>query len=210
MRIPLPIGAAMAVLLLAGALGVVGSALGTVMGRQSEVQSVATSRQAAAGFDRKLRTAETTLLMSRGREPVRVTLTEEELTSKLRQIVGDWPEGVALEEPQIRLLPDEIQVSGLLPLGPMRTRLSTSVRLRVVGGALEGGVLGMHLGGMPMPAPLTSNLLRLLLDASGAPALPSSLDLADFSSLAWPDVVHEVVIEEGQITLWLALPTWPD
>ncbi len=210
MRIPLPVGAGLAVLLLAVGLGGVASALGAVMDSRTQVPSVAPTRQAAASFDRKLRSAEKTVLLSRGVEPVRLTLTEEELTSKLREIVGEWPEGVALEDPEIRLLPDEIHISGLVPLGPVRTRLSTSVRLRVEGGALAGGVQTLHLGRMRMPAPLTSNVLRLLLDASGGPALPSSLDLTDFSLLSLPDGLHEIVIEEGRITLGLALPVWPD
>ncbi len=203
MRIPLAVGAGLAVLLLAVAVGGMTSALGAVMDGQTQVPTVAPTRQAAASFDRKMRSVETTVLRSRGVEPVRLTLTEEELTSKLREIVDEWPDGVALEEPEIRLLPDEIQISGLVPLGPVRARVSTSVRLRVEGGALVGGVQTLHLGSMPMPAPLTSNVLRLLLDASGGPALPNSLDLTDFSSLSLPDLLHEIVIEEGQITLGL-------
>lgn len=210
MRIPLPVGAGLAVLVLAVALGGVASALGTVMDDRTQVRSVEPTRQAAASFDRKLRSAEKTVLLSRGVEPVRLTLTEEELTSKLREIVDQWPEGMALEEPEIRLLPDEIQISGLVPLGPVRARLSTSVHLRAEGGALVGGVQALHLGSMPMPAPLTSDVLRLLLNASGGPTVPDSLDLSDFSSLPLPDGLNEILIDHGQITLGLALPVGPN
>lgn len=116
------------------------------------LSTIQVSDEAAESLEEKVREA-----FGEEVEHFRLEITEEELTSFLAQNV----EGSPLADPQVRLTPGQIHISGTVTQ-PLQAQLSVTCSAQLVNGRVEVTIEEAIVGGFPAPAPLMDYISQII------------------------------------------------
>ena len=131
----------------------------------SEQPPVPISTEAAESFDKKIGAVETAIATSEKSTkpvPVTLTITEQELNSKVAEALRENPDtsGLNPRNVQVRLLPGEIVTTAAVPLGGFDTSITITSLVTISGGKPQLTVQSVRAGGLPLPGFIQDQITR--------------------------------------------------
>ena len=152
--------------------------------------AAAESRDAVRSFDQKIDSV-SEAISGGGKKKVSLTLTEQEVTAKIRESLAPAGSG-ALRDVAVRLGDGKATVYATASLNGMDLPLEGDLRLTANGGRLNVEVTSLKAGSMGLPESLQTQILEQVKRSAG---------LTDLGSIDVGFDVQKVLIVPGQIQL---------
>lgn len=157
------------------------------------LRTVAPSTQAADSFDAKvdtLRAAQAAATKTGKDQPVEVTFTEEELTSKASEVSGPIGDtGIAATDTQVHLSGGNVVATSTLSLQGLSINVGVVAKPTVVNGQVQLVVTEIQTGALPLP-----DGVRQQINAAVGQAI-------DPTTLGLPFNISDLTVVDGKLVL---------
>lgn len=155
------------------------------------VTSVPSNAQAAQSLDTKWNNFDSTIAQSSAGTPVTVTLTQEEVNSKVNAELTtvDLPDGLTVSNLNVNLKDSQILLSADLKYSVFSGRAGMTAAIQIINGQPTVVVTDVDMGSLPIPQSMQDQLTGLISGAS----------LFQESTVAF--VTQSVQITDGEIII---------